>query len=60
MDMVIDVHQAVEVALVEDSGTGEPKVTRVIGKTSDRGLEQWPIPALELADGDDATVTELQ
>jgi hypothetical protein len=60
MDMVVDVHQAVEFALVEDSGTGEPKVPRVIGKTPDRSFEQRPIAALEGSDGDDASVTERQ
>jgi hypothetical protein len=61
MVVVIDVHQVVELTLGHTgSRTREPEVTRVIGKSSDRGREQSAIAPLERAHVDGAAVAELQ
>jgi hypothetical protein len=61
MGAVIDVHQVVELAVAHTGfGAGEPQVTRVIGKSSDRGGEQSAIAPLERADFNGAPVAELQ
>jgi hypothetical protein len=61
MGAVIDLHQVVELAVAHiGSGAGEPQVTRVIGKSSDRGGEQSSIAPLERADFNGAPVAELQ
>jgi len=61
MVAVIDVHQVVELTLGHTGfGTREPKVTRLIGKSSDRCREQTAIAPLERADVDGAAIAELQ
>jgi hypothetical protein len=59
--VVIDVHQAVELTLGHAGfGSAEPKVPRLVPKSSDRGLEQRAIALLDWAHVDDPAVAELE
>ena len=59
--VVIDVHQGVELTLAHAGlESAKSQVTRLVRKSSDRGLEQCAIASREWADVDDAAVAERQ